>query len=65
MDFSDFGILTILGIAALVWLLPIIIILSSSKTGCGEKVAWLLAVLFISWFAIVFYFLLAPLKDKT
>jgi hypothetical protein len=64
MDFPELSILTILAIAAFIWVLPIIIILSSSKTGCGEKVAWLLAVLFISWFAIVFYLLLAPLKQK-
>jgi hypothetical protein len=64
MEGSEVGILMILGIVALVWLLPIIIILSSSKTGCGEKIAWLLAVIFISWFAIIFYLLLAPIKNK-
>ena len=64
MDLSELGVLTILGIIAFIWLLPIIIILSSAKTGCGEKIAWLLAVLFISWFAIVFYLLLAPIKNK-
>jgi hypothetical protein len=64
MDFSELGTLTILAIAAFIWVLPIIIILSSSKTGCGEKIAWLLAVLFISWFAIIFYLLLAPIKNK-
>jgi hypothetical protein len=64
MDISELSILMILAIIALVWLLPVIIILSSGKTGCGEKVAWLLAVLFISWFAIIFYLLLAPIKNK-
>jgi len=36
--------------------------LSSRKTSGNEKLAWILAVLFISWFAWIFYLLLAPLK---
>jgi len=47
-----------------VWLLPILIIASSDKTTGGEKVAWILAIIFLSWFAWIFYFLLAPLKEK-
>ena len=39
-------------------------ILPSSKTRGGEKIAWILAVLFISWFAWIFYLLLAPLKKR-
>lgn len=46
------------------WLLPIWIIATSDKT-CGfEKVAWLLAMICLSWFAWVFYFFLAPLKPR-
>ncbi len=45
-----------------IWILPVWIIAKSDKTQGGEKVAWILAVIFISWFAWVFYFLLAPLK---
>ena len=45
-----------------IWILPIWIIAKSDRTQGGEKVAWILAVIFISWFAWVFYFLLAPLK---
>lgn len=48
----------------LIWLLPIIIIASSDKTTGGEKLAWILAIIFLSWFAWIFYFLLAPLKEK-
>lgn len=44
------------------WLLPIILIGLSSRTRGGEKAAWILAVIFVSWFAWVFYLLLAPLK---
>ncbi|WP_218311837.1 PLDc N-terminal domain-containing protein [Alteromonas antoniana] len=45
-----------------IWILPVWIIAKSDRTQGGEKVAWILAVIFISWFAWVFYFLLAPLK---
>lgn len=47
-----------------VWLLPIIIIISSNRTTGGEKAAWVLAVIFVSWFAWVFYMLLAPIKNE-
>jgi hypothetical protein len=46
------------------WLLPILIIADSDKTSGGEKAAWILAILFLSWFAWIFYFLLAPLKPR-
>lgn len=49
----------------LIWLLPILIIASSDKTTGGEKFAWILAIVFLSWFAWIFYFLLAPIKDKS
>ncbi len=45
-----------------IWLLPILLIGGSDRTNGKEKVAWILAVIFISWFAWVFYLLLAPLK---
>lgn len=47
-----------------VWLLPILIIADSDKTTGGEKAAWILAIIFLSWFAWIFYFLLAPIKPK-
>jgi hypothetical protein len=46
------------------WLLPILIIADSDKTTGGEKAAWILAIIFLSWFAWIFYFLLAPLKAR-
>ena len=64
MEISGFNILVVLGAIAFGWLLPIIIIASSRKTSGGEKLAWLLAVLFVSWFAWIFYLLLAPIKKK-
>ena len=48
----------------IVWLIPLIAIMLSSKTSGGEKLAWVLAVIFVSWFAWIFYLLLAPLKNE-
>ncbi|MGY6560852.1 MAG: PLDc N-terminal domain-containing protein [Luteibaculaceae bacterium] len=58
------GGLFILGAILFIWALPILIILFSGRTSFSEKLAWILAVLFISWFAFIFYLLLAPLKRK-
>ncbi len=49
---------------AFLWLLPFIMILKSDRTSGNEKLAWLLALLCISWFAWIFYLLLAPLKKR-
>ncbi len=49
-------------IAAVIYAVPIFLIGTSDRTQGGEKAAWILAVIFVSWFAWVFYLLLAPLK---
>lgn len=59
MTFSIIGLFLLL-----LWAIPVIAIVASSKTQGGEKFAWILAVIFISWFAWIFYLLLAPLKPK-
>ncbi len=64
MEGSDLSILIFFAAIVFIWLLPILIIISSSKTTGGEKLAWVIAVIFISWFAWVFYMLLAPIKNK-
>lgn len=64
MDSSAMTLLMILGIVAFAWLLPILLIIISRKTTGTEKIAWLLAVIFVSWFAWIFYLLLAPIKKK-
>jgi len=46
------------------WILPVWIIATSDKTTGYEKIAWILAMIFLSWFAWVFYFFLAPIKPK-
>lgn len=56
--------LVIGGFMFLVWLIPFVAIAVSDRTEGGEKLAWLLAVFFVSWFAWIFYLLLAPLKQK-
>ena len=48
-----------------VWFLPIVLILGSDETRGGEKAAWILAIIFLSWFAWIFYFLLAPIKPRS
>jgi len=59
------GVSLALGLAFVaIWLLPILIIATSDKTTGGEKLAWILAIVFLSWFAWIFYFLLAPIKSK-
>lgn len=49
---------------AIIWFIPIWIIATSNKTTGFEKIAWLLAMFCLSWFAWVFYFFLAPIKEK-
>lgn len=61
----DPAFLIALAAIGVVWLLPILIIISSSKTSGGEKLAWVLLVIFVSWFAFIFYLLLAPIKTVT
>lgn len=60
------GLITFVGFVffVIIWFLPIILIAASDKTTGKEKVAWLLAVIFVSWFAWVFYWLLAPIKER-
>jgi hypothetical protein len=65
MENSDLSILIFLAVIAFIWLLPFLIIVSSRKTSGREKFAWLLAVIFISWFAWIFYLLLAPIRKKS
>ena len=61
-----FGLLAFFAfiICAFIWFLPILLIAASDRTWGAEKVAWILAVIFVSWFAWVFYLLLAPIKEK-
>jgi len=57
-------VLIMIPIVLLIWLGPAIIIGCSNRTIGNEKIAWILLVIFVSWFAWVFYMLLAPLKSR-
>lgn len=59
---SAIAVLLGLVLCFLIWILPVLLIAASSRTHGGEKLAWILAVIFVSWFAWIFYLLLAPLK---
>ena len=54
--------MTMFMIMFFLWLLPFILISLSNKVSGKEKLAWLLAIFFVSWIAWVFYLLLAPIK---
>ncbi|KFZ30982.1 hypothetical protein IDSA_07890 [Pseudidiomarina salinarum] len=61
---AEFGLLMIV-VAGFIWLLPILLILGSNKTAGGEKLAWVLAVIFVSWFAWIIYLLIAPVSNRS
>ena len=50
---------------AVIWWLPIILIARSDKTSGGEKLIWILLVLFFSWFSWILYAIIAPLQRST
>lgn len=64
MDAKLIYLFIYLVIPAIVWLIPIWLVYSSKRTSGNEKLAWILAIIFISWFAWIFYLLLAPLKKE-
>jgi hypothetical protein len=60
-----FGIsLIVILLCFIIWLIPIVKIAQSNRTQGGEKLAWLILIIFIFWFAWIFYLLLAPLKSN-
>lgn len=61
---SSVAPLVLLVFLGILWLVPLLSVLFSSKTSGSEKLAWILAIIFISWGAWIFYLLLAPLKKK-
>lgn len=70
-DLMDVMLATILSMGAgtiilllVIWLLPVFFILTSDNISGAEKLFWILAVLFVSWFAWIFYILLAPVGVK-
>jgi hypothetical protein len=64
MEASEIDVELILAAVGFVWLLPMLGIIISGKTRGSEKLGWVLAVLFVSWFAWVFYLIFAPVQDR-
>lgn len=61
----SFGFAILSGVVIFaIWVLPVWIIATSDKTTGYEKIAWLLAMFCLSWFAWIFYFFLAPIKPR-
>ncbi len=53
-----------IAIAVFIWCLPILLIARSKKTSGGEKLVWILLVIFFSWFLWILYALVAPLSPR-
>ncbi len=51
-------------VVAIIWWLPIILILRSDKTSGLEKVVWLALMFFFSWFSWILYMILAPVGSR-
>ncbi|GLR02967.1 hypothetical protein [Vibrio hyugaensis] len=49
-------------IIIIAWFVPFMIITTSRQTGRPEKFLWVCALLFVSWFCWIIYWLAAPLK---
>lgn len=64
MELAALSAIAIIGIIIFIWLLPILSIVLSRKTTGAEKLGWILAVIFISWFAWIIYLIVAPIKKK-
>jgi len=64
METALFSSFFVIVLTALVWLFPIVIIIRSNRATGNEKLAWVLAVIFVSWFAWIFYLLLAPISKR-
>ena len=48
---------------AIIWWLPIILIARSQRTTGWEKLVWILAMFFFSWFSWILYMLIAPVHQ--
>jgi hypothetical protein len=55
-----FGLLLV----AVIWWLPVILILRSDRTSGVEKLVWVLLIFFFSWFVWILYLLVAPVEEK-
>jgi hypothetical protein len=49
---------------SILWLIPLTLIAKSSKVSGKEKLAWFIAVIFISWFSWLIFILIAPVNKN-
>lgn len=56
------GIVVFFCLFAFIWFLPTLNVMFSRKTNRSEKFAWLLVMIFTSWFGWLFYLFLAPIE---
>ena len=50
--------------AGIVWIIPVFMVAFSNKTFSKEKATWIIAVLAVSWFSWLFYFIVAPIVER-
>jgi len=60
LGLGAFGIVLI----AILWWLPVILILRSKKTNGWEKLVWVLLIFFFSRFSWLIYLLVAPVGER-
>ena len=51
-------------VISIVWFLPTFLVAFSKKTFGAEKVTWIIAILAVSWFSWMFYFIIAPVVER-
>ena len=58
------AILGIVVFVVVIWGIPLTFILSDPSISTKEKAIWIFAVLFVSWFAWLLYFFVAPVLPR-
>lgn len=58
------GVVLMLLAPVFIWLLPIFLIAGSDRSSGMEKLCWILAIVFLSWFAWILYVLVAPVAPR-
>lgn len=48
----------------LIWLLPVLDVYRSNKISQSERILWLFACVFVSWWAWICFYLFAPVFKK-
>ena len=61
---GEFFIATLILLPFIIWILPVILIAISARASARERLAWVLLVVFISWFAWIFYLIFAPVRKE-